>query len=93
MWFKRRQQQTANRVTCPCCGFLTLRERGFYELCPVCFWEDDGQDNADADVVRMGPNGTISLSDARRNYAEFRASQRPFVSKVRPPTVQERTPL
>ncbi|MFF1770133.1 CPCC family cysteine-rich protein [Streptomyces sp. NPDC058249] len=29
---------------CPCCGFLTLDERGSYEICPVCFWEDDGQD-------------------------------------------------
>ncbi|HEY5317723.1 MAG TPA: CPCC family cysteine-rich protein, partial [Solirubrobacteraceae bacterium] len=32
----------APRFTCPCCGFLTLPdpERGSYEICPVCFWED-----------------------------------------------------
>lgn len=29
---------------CPCCGFLTLDERGTFEICPVCFWEDDGQE-------------------------------------------------
>jgi Cysteine-rich CPCC len=34
---------------CPCCGFLTLDERGGYDICPVCFWEDDGQDHHDAD--------------------------------------------
>jgi len=27
--------------SCPCCGYLTLPERGAYDICPVCFWEDD----------------------------------------------------
>jgi hypothetical protein len=27
---------------------------------PVCFWEDDGQDDHDADLVRGGPNGALS---------------------------------
>ncbi|MFI8189745.1 CPCC family cysteine-rich protein [Streptomyces sp. NPDC085946] len=29
---------------CPCCGFLALGERSTFEICSVCFWEDDGQD-------------------------------------------------
>ncbi len=29
------------RFECPCCGYLTLDERGTYDICPVCFWEDD----------------------------------------------------
>lgn len=37
---------------CPCCCCLTLHERGGYESCPVCFWEDDGQDDHDAEEVR-----------------------------------------
>lgn len=24
---------------CPCCGYLTLDERGGYEICSVCFWD------------------------------------------------------
>lgn len=28
---------------CPCCGYLTLPERGQYDICPVCLWEDDGR--------------------------------------------------
>ena len=36
---------------CPCCGFLTLPSRGGYDICPVCFWEDDGQDDPAADEV------------------------------------------
>lgn len=31
------------KYTCPCCGYKTLEEevRGSYEICPICFWEDD----------------------------------------------------
>lgn len=31
--------------------------RGGYEICPVCFWEDDGQGDQDADAVPRGPPG------------------------------------
>lgn len=75
---------------CPCCASLTLPTRGNYELCPVCFWEDDGQDDHDADVVRGGPNGPLSLTQARTNYDDFRACDRAFLDKVRSPTALER---
>lgn len=29
------------KYKCPCCGCYTLDERGAYDICPVCFWEDD----------------------------------------------------
>jgi hypothetical protein len=54
--------------TCPCCGHLTLSERGGYEICDECGWEDDGQDNHDAGIRRGGPNGRISLDEARVHY-------------------------
>ncbi|MDP9163351.1 MAG: hypothetical protein M3N06_04575, partial [Pseudomonadota bacterium] len=47
---------------CPCCGNRTVGERATYEICPVCFWEDDGQGDADADVVMGGPNKDLSLT-------------------------------
>jgi cysteine-rich CPCC protein len=50
---------------------MTLDELGANEICPVCFWEDDGQSDRDADVVRGGPNGSLSLTQARRNYRQF----------------------
>ena len=53
---------------CPCCGRRTIGEPGGYEICPVCLWEDDGQDNHNADIVLGGPNGTLSLTQARVNY-------------------------
>ncbi|WP_437417005.1 CPCC family cysteine-rich protein [Sinorhizobium meliloti] len=75
---------------CPCCKNRTLSARAQYEVCPVCFWEDDGQDQADADVVRGGPNGHLSLSIARTNYAAFGASDERFITKVRPPRSTEK---
>lgn len=54
---------------CPCCKFATLTERGIYEICVICWWEDDGQDDSDADDVRGGPNGHHSLAGAQKNFA------------------------
>jgi hypothetical protein len=45
-----------------------LGERGGYEICPLCNWEDDGQDDPHADEVWGGPNGSYSLSQARNNF-------------------------
>jgi hypothetical protein len=76
-------------VACPRCACVTLPARGDYELCPVCFWEDDGQDDHDADIVRGGPNGELSLTEARANYRRFKASDERYVSHVRPPRPEE----
>ncbi|MCR6488709.1 hypothetical protein M8542_38360 [Amycolatopsis sp. OK19-0408] len=54
--------------TCPCCGHPTLGERGRYDICDECSWEDDGQDDHDSAVVRGGPNGPTSLDAARARY-------------------------
>ncbi len=77
------------RYRCPCCGFRTLDTRGGFDICPVCFWEDDGQDDHDADVVRGGPNGRMSLAAARENYADFGACERSALEHVREPTSEE----
>lgn len=74
---------------CPCCGYRTLQERGGFEICQVCFWEDDGQDDSDAEMVRGGPNGSLSLTQARRNYGEFGACDRKSLQHVRKPTPDE----
>ncbi|SOD85862.1 CPCC family cysteine-rich protein [Streptomyces sp. Ag109_G2-15] len=74
---------------CPCCGYLTLAERGLYDICPVCFWEDDGQDDHDADRVRGGPNGRLSLAEARRNFHTMGACDERCTQFVREPLPQE----
>jgi hypothetical protein len=55
----------------------------------VCFWEDDGQDDYDADVVRGGPNGVLSLTQARANYRQFGACAERFIGDVRQPRPDE----
>jgi hypothetical protein len=52
---------------CPCCGRKTLHGLGEDDICGVCWWHDDGQDNVDADEVRGGPNSDLSLTQARFN--------------------------
>jgi hypothetical protein len=77
-------------VRCPCCGYGTLSVRAAFEICEVCLWEDDGQDDADAEVVRGGPNGTLSLAVARANFRLFRACDAASVGSVRAPRDDER---
>jgi hypothetical protein len=57
-------------VACPCCRQKTLEQRSTFEICPECGWEDDGQDDHNAHVVRGGPNGSLSLTQARQDYLE-----------------------
>jgi len=82
--------QSEKTYRCPCCGYKTLHERGGYEICPVCFWEDDGQDDHDADEVRGGPNGTLSLSEGRKNFKLQAAYDARLVKNVRLPLPDEK---
>src|SRR5262245_20186377 len=84
-----RPSEAGRRFACPCCRCLTLDERGGFDICPVCFWEDDGQDDADANVVRGGPNGALSLDQARANFAAFGASSERVRRHVRRPRPEE----
>ena len=61
------------RYKCPCCSYKTLSEKGRFDVCKICFWEDDGQDDIDADIIRGGPNRSLSLTQARLNFSEFGA--------------------
>ena len=56
-------------LACPCCGYLTLEERGGYSICPVCFWEDDGVDEPSA---LSGPNH-MTLGEGQKSFARLGA--------------------
>ena len=58
-------------IECPCCGCRTMGERENYEICKVCWWEDDGQDNNNTDEIFGGPNYEICLSIGRYNFIIF----------------------
>jgi Cysteine-rich CPCC len=59
------RERDLSLFTCPCCGYPTLPDRGGCIYCFVCDWEDDYQDNPEADIVRGGPNGSLSLTECR----------------------------
>ena len=79
----------AERFRCPCCGCLTLDERCGWDICEVCFWEDDGQDDHNADDVKGGSNGRLSLTQARANFRAFGACEAAMLVNVRPPRPDE----
>lgn len=62
---------------CPCCHYPTLSERQTYEICSLCNWEDEGQDDHDADEVLGGPNKDYSLTEARENFKKYLTMYRP----------------
>src|SRR6218665_918745 len=62
---------------CPCCYFPTLTERQDFDICFLCDWEDDGQDDHNADMVLGGPNHSYSLTEARENFKNHLTSYRP----------------
>ncbi len=77
------------RFRCPCCGCKTLEAPGALALCPVCWWEDDGQEDSDAFEVRLTVNGALSLDEARRHYARCGAAHPRFLLHVRKPLKNE----
>lgn len=72
----------ANR--CPCCRYYTLNQRGVSEQCEICYWIDNGQDDADAEEVRPGENDDISLRQARLNFRKSRINRK-FLQVLRKP--------
>lgn len=74
---------------CPCCGHRTLEAPDTLALCPVCWWEDDGQEDADASDVRNTVNGELSLDEARTHYSQCGAAHPRFLAYVRKPEVSE----
>ncbi|MFS0656855.1 CPCC family cysteine-rich protein [Bacillus sp. 179-C3.3 HS] len=75
--------------TCPCCGYKTLDEEppGTYDICDICFWEDDGTQYEDPDYV--GGANVVSLKQAQRNFMAFGASDEYSIVLVRKPNQRD----
>ncbi|MGW0896206.1 CPCC family cysteine-rich protein [Streptomyces goshikiensis] len=77
-----------DRYPCPCCGHRVLDAMpGSYEICPVCFWEDD-EVQFRWPTMDGGAN-KISLIEAQRNYQDFGAGDQHGRQYVRPPAEDE----
>lgn len=65
---------------CPACDYFTLSTRGEYDICPICFWEDDGLDLDKIDQV-SGPNH-LTLREARHNFRSIGACRQDMLPHV-----------
>lgn len=81
------------KYKCPCCGYYTYDEKpnGNYDICPVCFWEDDPIQLDDHDAE--GGANKVSLNQARTNYKLFNACESNMITFVRPPNDFELKPI
>jgi len=77
------------KYPCPCCGYYTLNDKpGSFEICPVCYWEDDNIQYVKPDY-EGGANG-ISLNKARENYKKVGAISEEYLDCVRSPLHEEK---
>lgn len=67
-------------LPCPCCGYRTLVEQRGYDICSVCFWEDDGTSDEDK---YSAPNRMI-LKEARQNFKKLGVMNQAFLNSVDP---------
>ncbi len=81
--------QVIVRYPCPCCGYLTRNEGppGTYEICPICWWEDDPVQFEDPDF--SGGANQPSLNEARKRFRESGAISPDATPHVRAPLPDE----
>lgn len=81
------------KYKCPCCGYYTFTSKpnGEYDICPVCFWEDDPFQSENPDLEGMA--NTVSLNQAQKNYKKFGACKEDMIKYVRTPNKDELTGL
>src|SRR3954453_21693047 len=73
-------------LQCPCCDYFTLEERRAWDICPVCYWEDDGHDLGDLDKPSGCNHGlTLRQGRASRRWSSTCAPPRNGISTSTPP--------
>ena len=82
-----------SKYTCPCCGYKTLDEdpSGTFDICDICFWEDDNLMGENPDYWG-GANG-VCLRQAQRNFLRFGVSEKKYLDKVVSKEGFEKDPL
>ncbi len=74
-----------HHTTCACCGYKTLDKnnvRGNYDICKICFWEDEPDQFLDPDLQDSCNHG-YSLRQAQHNYLRIGAMCKEMLPHVR----------
>jgi hypothetical protein len=74
-------------TACSCCDHITVQNRARNEVCPVCFWEDDGTELNQPNEPSAS-NENLTLRDARLNFKELGCCNVRWLTRVC--TVNER---
>jgi hypothetical protein len=77
------------KYKCVCCGNFTMNseKHGSYDICPICFWEDDIVQYDDPNYA--GGANEISLVRARENFIRIGSISEKHLSMVREPNAEE----
>ncbi|MDF2884189.1 MAG: hypothetical protein K0R54_4756 [Clostridiaceae bacterium] len=74
------------KYTCPCCGYKTLVVEHEFDICPICFWEDDW-------IQFIDPKGNganhVTLIEGQKNYIKFGACEYEMIIHVRRPAADD----
>lgn len=63
---------------CPCCGYNTIKQIGHYNICPVCYWEDDGGRDENA----FSSANSMTLKEAKFNFQNLGVMSERFLEIV-----------
>ena len=84
-----KKKDEPKKYKCPCCGYFTFEKKErTYDICPVCFWEEDALLEADEP---SDANHGLTLSQAQKNYQSFGACEKESLKFVRGPKPEELT--
>jgi hypothetical protein len=72
-----------DRYFCPCCGYKTLSEERGWNICEICFWEDDPVQFDDPDYE--GGANVQSLKQYQRDFLSGRLNRMPTEKDERSP--------
>jgi RNAse (barnase) inhibitor barstar len=66
---------------CDCCDYYSIPLGNDFEICTICFWEQDtfGIEQPD---TSSGANHGLTLRQGRRNFKEFNACAKQFIKNV-----------
>lgn len=67
-------------LDCPCCSYQTIKERGQYMICPVCFWEDDGSN----DINHYSSVNYMTLLEGMDNFNKYACVTEASIKTVNP---------
>lgn len=83
-----KKKDEPKKYKCPCCGYFTFEKKErTYDICPVCFWEDDPEQYNNPTLHSAANH--VSLAEARINYKHFAACDPEMRKYVRGPKKDE----